>query len=219
MDNKDDIEAFSAGIDKEHHTWLTSTLGILSYDEYMDLIWSIVDNMKEDLGRIDKSEFKLDMENITRDITKEPKNHRPKLNPDDIVTPELKMKEISTNNKLTLNINLDELKSIHMFNDHILVVTNNYFLSLIPRDTYHSMMEMLAPKQVESFMEKGHIQYILFNYQKTVASMEKLIIYAGKNNLLVDDQKDNNIEDVFNSLNLNEDTNKDNVLKFSTKTK
>lgn len=106
-----------------------------------------------------------------------------------------------------------------MFNDHILVVTNNYFLSLIPRDTYHSMMEMLAPKQVESFMEKGHIQYILFNYQKTVASMEKLIIYAGKNNLLVDDQKDNNIEDVFNSLNLNEDTNKDNVLKFSTKTK
>ncbi|MGQ2375928.1 hypothetical protein [Companilactobacillus zhachilii] len=216
MDNKDDLEVFTGGIDKKHRTWLTLENNVLSYDEYIELIYSLVEDMNDDLRRINKNEFKSDMQDITRIITRESKTHRQKLTPNDIDTPELKMKELSSGKKLDIAVNLSELKGAHIFNDHILVITKNYFLSLIPRDTYQAMTGMLAPLQVKHFIEKGHIQYILYNYRKTVASMEKIINYASKHNMLVNDLKDGRFEDVLNFSNF-KDNNKDNILKFSHK--
>lgn len=84
---KDDIEAFSGGIDKEHHTWLNSVDGILSYDEYVDLIRALLENMTEDLGSINKDDFVSDMQYITDVTIKNSKNFKSVPKHNDITTP------------------------------------------------------------------------------------------------------------------------------------
>lgn len=188
MKTDKDIEALKAGTSEEGHPWLDSTFDVLTYDDYMSILSMIVDGMKRDLKKVNKQKFESDMQDIIRQVTKQPKHRRPEIKPEDIKTPNIKLKEIQTGERISLDIDLDHLRKVQMFDNRIALVTDRQFVNLIPRGDYQSAVEMMSEDEVKSVMSRNHIQYILYSYAKTVASMKKIILYAAGEGILEDNQ-------------------------------
>jgi hypothetical protein len=189
MSSKNDQQAFVAGNSSDGTAWLQSTLGVLSYDEYMQILDMIVEDMKDDLGRIDKAKFESDMQDIIRNVTKKPKHHRSAVTPESIETPELKLKEISTGKKKTLNIKLEDILKVQMFDDYFVITTHDGFESFIERDIYQVLVNITSADEAIHSMAHRGIQYILFAYAKTTASFQKIIAYASDNGILENNRK------------------------------
>lgn len=218
MKKEKEIEVLSAGTDSSHHPWMNFSRDIFNYDEYIDIITMLVDNMHDDLRKIDKVKFEADMQDIARIITKKPKHPRPVLTPEDIAIPELRLKEIQTNSRVTVKIELSQLRKVCIFNDHVILITNTRFLSVIFRDYYQNYSRIFSPAQLNALMAKDGIEFILFAYAKSIASIEKIILYAQDKDMLEDnravqDETPKGIDHLF-SENGQNIQHKNNILRF-----
>ncbi|WP_127849351.1 hypothetical protein [Lacticaseibacillus hulanensis] len=183
-------QAFIAGNSSDGTTWIDSTPGVLSYEDYISIFWMLVDDMKEDLGRhLDKKEFEADMEDIVRSVTKKAKHPRAPINPESIAVPELRLKEIQSDTKKTLKIDLSEIRKVQMYDDYFVIMTDDGFTSFTPRVMFQALVNMTSKDEAIMAMNNRHIQYILFAYEKTTASVQKILEYSMDNNLLEDNRR------------------------------
>ena len=190
MNSEKNRQAFVAGNSSDGTTWLQSTPGVLSYDDYMMILWMLVGDMKDDLGRrLDKTEFEADMADIVRTVTKKPKHPRAPISPESIELPELKLKEIASGDKKTMSIRLDDIRKVQMFDDHFVITTATGFVSFIPREMYQVLADMTSKQEAVSSMAHRRIQYILFAYAKTTASVQRIVSYASENQIFEDSRQ------------------------------
>lgn len=205
------ISALEAGISDDDTTWLNSKSGILEFENYLAIISMMVDDMDQELGtRLDRSRFETEMGNIVRKITKESKpggkrgssgaNSRkvtsgsclPRQNASEveITQPILRAKRVSSMKQTSIPIDLLTIQQVQLHNNYLVIVTEQRVLGFIPRNAYQYYTQKTAKKSVLQAMKAKHLEYVLFFYNYTIASVKKIIQYADKNNLLIDDREE-----------------------------
>lgn len=195
-----DVTAFTAGTSDEHHNWVNATYDVLDYDDYIEIISMIVDDMKDDVRKVDSEQFTDDMEDIIRTVTKKSKNPRKPKTPEDIKIPELSLKEIASNKKVKIVIKLEDLNKVSIHNNNLSIVTRDRFINLMPRDTYQTFISLLSKREVNEMILEDSVQYIAYSYSSTIASIQKIVGFASQYNLLEDDRSTKDMRHVFDSL-------------------
>lgn len=203
------ISVLEAGISDGDTTWLNSKSGILEFENYLAIISMIVDDMDQELGTsLDKSRFETELGNIVRKITKKSKPSDKKVNNGansrkvmsgscltrqnvsevKITQPILRAKRVSSMKQTSIPIDLLTIQQVQLHNDYLVIVTEQRVLGFIPKNAYQYYIQKTAKTSVLQAMKAKHLDYVLFFYNYTITSVQKIIQYADKNNLLIDNR-------------------------------
>jgi hypothetical protein len=134
----------------------------------------------------------------------------------------LHVKEIQSGKRQTLEIPLEKIKRVTVYNDgeRFNIIAGGSFYNLVLKDVYNLTSELVSKEFAKSDCQQKKIQFILYNYSSTVSSMEQILKYAKANDLLVFAKKaDINevLEEPFNGSANNHK--EDNIVNFINCTK
>ncbi|BDR59226.1 hypothetical protein [Xylocopilactobacillus apicola] len=180
-EKEDRLVSIVAGTTKSHRVWLETTDVVLNYQEYLEVINGIIEQMAADLPEIDGARFTNDVSMLAQNIFRNREGAPQELLDlmETIEVPRFKLTSLTTGQQETRELPVNKLEKVVVTTDKYTFFTTEGELRVVDREIYEAYSQIVSEAEEKKHCIEAGIEYILENDDYTIASVMAIIRYAG----------------------------------------